>query len=360
MAWIAVIGALASAAAASEASKDAAGTMAGAAGRAQDSQLAIYNQQRADQRPYQTVGQGALWKLAGGAGIANPQTAPAGYQSFDQWVSNAGYQPPIGRSWNADEMANLERAYQQYKAAPALLPFDQWTRQAGYARPEGRGWNEQELANLQAEYQQYAAQAAPQVAQPTPDAASPGMPADNPLTRRFSLADLEADPVYQRSYQAGLDMGQKQLTASLGARGVLNSGGAAKALTRYASDYTAQRGNEAFNRFQVGQGNERNFLSSLAGIGQQSVNQVGAAGANYANNASNLAMQAGTNAAAGQISQGNIWGGAVQGIGNWYQNQSTLDRLMAERERDRLAYGRTSAAPASGPLYDWQTGWGVQ
>ena len=54
------------------------------------------------------------------------------------------------------------------------------------------------------------------------------------------------------------------------------------------------------------QGNQRNFLSSLAGIGQQAVNQVGQAGQNYANNASNIAMNAGNNAAGAQIAQGNI------------------------------------------------------
>lgn len=351
MAWIAVIGALAGAALSSEASKNASKTLAGASGDANAAQLAMYQQSRTDQMPYRTVGMSALERLAGGAGLNTPTLTGVTRDTQASLVDTSKGIP----GYNATLYANNDayrKAWDDVQAAHNAS----YTFADGYAADSDPAWIEAEIRRRLP-----AAEPAQNVGRGGADGAPAGAdPTSNPLTRRFSLADLEADPVYQQSYQAGLDMGQKQLTASLGARGVLNSGGAAKALTRYASDYAAQRGNEAFNRFQVGQGNERNFLSSLAGIGQQAVNQTQAAGTNYGNNASNLAMAAGQNAAAGQIAQGNIWGGTVQGIGNWYQNQSTLDRLMAERERDRAAYGRTSAAPASGPSYDWETGWGVQ
>lgn len=340
MAWIAVIGALAGAALSSEASKNASKTLAGASGDANASQLAMYQQSRTDQMPYRTVGMSALERLAGGAGLNTPTLTGVTRDTQASLVDTSrgipGYNPTLYAT---------NDAYR--KAWDAVAAEHQAGYGGGYVSDSDPAWIEAQIRSRLP-----VAEPAQNVVRGGADGAPEA--AQNPLTRRFSQADLEADPVYQQSYQAGLDMGQKQLTASLGARGVLNSGGAAKALTRYASDYAAQRGNEAFNRFQVGQGNERNFLSSLAGIGQQAVNQTQAAGTNYGNNASNLAMAAGQNAAAGQIAQGNIWGGAVQGIGNWYQNQSTLDKLLAARGGQQ-GYGQQSSAPA----YNWESNWGA-
>lgn len=338
-AWVAVIGALAGAGMQADAANKASKAMAGASNDAGAAQLAMYNQSRADQSPYRTVGLSALERLAGGGGLGTPTTTGATRDTLANLVDTSGGIP----GYNAQLYANSP---EYRKAWDAVSAEHQANYGSDYVSDSDTKWIEAQIR-----------QRLPEA--PAPQAGQMGAAA-NPLTRGFSLADLQADPVYQQSYQAGLDMGKKRLEAQLGAAGTLNSGGATKALARYASDYAAQRGNEAFNRFQVQQGNERNFLSSLSGIGQQAVNQTQAAGTNYGNNASNIAMQAGTNAGAAQIAQGNIWGGAVQGIGNWYANQSTLDRLMQERERDRAAYGRTSAAPASAPGYDWQTGWGVQ
>ncbi len=341
MAWIAVIGALAGAALSSEASKNASKTLAGASGDANAAQLAMYQQSRTDQMPYRTVGMSALERLAGGAGLGTPTLTGVTRDTQASLVDTSKGIP----GYNATLYANND-AYR--KAWDAVAAEHQAGYGGGYVSDSDPAWIEAQIRSRLP-----VAEPAQNVVRGGADGAPEAAP-QNELTRRFSLEDLQSDPVYQQSYKAGLDMGQKQLTASLGARGVLNSGGAAKALTRYASDYASQRGNEAFNRFQVGQGNERNFLSSLAGIGQQAVNQTQAAGTNYGNNASNLAMAAGQNAAAGQIAQGNVWGGAVQGIGNWYQNQSTLDKLLAARGGQQ-AYGQQSSAPA----YNWESNWGT-
>lgn len=95
------------------------------------------------------------------------------------------------------------------------------------------------------------------------------------------LADGSMDPTawIQKTpgYQVNLDAGQRQINASLAARGGLLSGDAAKEGLRYGADYA----NGVF-------GQERNALLAYAGLGQTAVNtgaQTGQATANASQNA---------------------------------------------------------------------------
>lgn len=106
--------------------------------------------------------------------------------------------------------------------------------------------------------------------------------------------DLTQDP----GYAFRLSEGQKALERSAAARGGLLSGAAGKALTRFGQEYGSQEYQNAYNRAlqkynadvqQEAAGYNR--LASMAGIGQTTAQQLGAAGQNYATTAGNIMGQ---------------------------------------------------------------------
>lgn len=111
----------------------------------------------------------------------------------------------------------------------------------------------------------------------------------------FGMQQFQADP----GYAFRLSEGQKALERSAAARGGLLSGAAGKALTRYGQEMGSQEYTNAFNRYQAERQARLGPLQSLAGVGQTTAQQLGAAGAGYAGAANQLGM---TNAA----NQGNL------------------------------------------------------
>ena len=114
--------------------------------------------------------------------------------------------------------------------------------------------------------------------------------------------DLGQDP----GYAFRLAEGQKALERSAAARGGLLSGATGKALQRFGQEMGSQeyqnaysRALDAYNAQMQRSTTGYNRLASLAGIGQTTAEQVGAAGRGYAGAANQLAM---TNAA----NQGNL------------------------------------------------------
>jgi hypothetical protein len=165
---------------------------------------------------------------------------------------------------------------------------------------------------------------------------------------RFTMADFQADP----GYQFRLAEGEKAINRAGAARGLWDSGGTLKALTRYgqglASDEFGNAYNRynqdfsnAYNRYNQDTTNEFNRLASLAGVGQTAAQQVGQAGQNFATQsgantiagargAGDAMTQAANARASGYIGGANaITGGVGQGI-NLY-NQSRLLDLLANR-----------------------------
>lgn len=80
-------------------------------------------------------------------------------------------------------------------------------------------------------------------------------------------------------YQFALDQGQGALDRDAAARGSLFSGGHSTDVMKFAQGLASQNYNNYYNR-----------LAGLAGVGQTSANQLGAAGQNYANGVSGLLM----------------------------------------------------------------------
>lgn len=154
------------------------------------------------------------------------------------------------------------------------------------------------------------------------------------LNKKFTLADRDADPVYQSGLEFGLREGTDGINARALAGGRYDSGATLKALTRFGNDYGSTKANESRNRFVSDQDSIYNRLAGVSSSGQTSTAQVGAAGTNMANNVSELMTGAGNARAAGIVGGANAWGGAASGINNAignYQNNQTLQKIFADR-----------------------------
>ena len=154
----------------------------------------------------------------------------------------------------------------------------------------------------------------------------------------FNTTGPNMDP----SYSWRLSEGLKALENSVASRGMLNSGNTLKAITEYGQGAASQEYNNAFNRYTTQRGQKLNRLQSLAGVGQTAVQQVGAAGQNYANNAGNALMTGANATAAGKTGAADAWGSAAAGVGgsalaglsNWYQGEQRnylMNALLAGR-----------------------------
>ncbi len=94
--------------------------------------------------------------------------------------------------------------------------------------------------------------------------------------------NLMEDP----GYAFRLEQGQKALERSAAMRGGLISGNTGGALQRFGQGLASQEYQNAYDR-ALGR---YNTTAALAGIGQTSSNQLGAAGGNYANTVGNIGM----------------------------------------------------------------------
>lgn len=122
------------------------------------------------------------------------------------------------------------------------------------------------------------------------------------------------DVTKEDGYQFGLNQGLTSLNNQMGARGMRNSGAALKAATRYGTDYATTKYDNAFNRVIANRNAQLNPLQSVAGAGQTGASTIAQAGQNYANNASENALQIGNVGAAKSIGTANIWQGAANQI----------------------------------------------
>jgi hypothetical protein len=145
------------------------------------------------------------------------------------------------------------------------------------------------------------------------------------LMQKFDPSSVQTDP----GFDFRLNKGLQALERAGAAKGSGIGGGALKAITEYAQDYSSGEYDKAyarqFNTFQADQANRYNKLASLAGIGQTAANQIGTAGQSYANNVGqigmntaaslgDLAAQAANARASAGVASSNAWGSALGGI----------------------------------------------
>lgn len=284
---VAAVGAsLAAGAMGADAAEDAASAQAASADRGIGEQRRQFDLTRRDQAPFQATGVAANTRLGDLLGLKRDPLSlnaatPKGAISVTDWARSKGFNTPDGREWNDSELQNLHAAgYKNY-------------------------------------LQEFIA------ANPQEDPADFGA-----LNRKFSMEDMNADPVMKASFDFGLSEGEKAVKRMFGAKGLSRSGGAVKALTRFASDYTNQKGGEAYNRFYADQDRTFNRLSGVSGTGQTAATTVANAGANMANNISGMEIGAGNARGAASIARGNAMGGALTGAANQVLGQSTLDQIL--------------------------------
>ena len=181
----------------------------------------------------------------------------------------------------------------------------------------------------------------------------------------FGKNDFQADP----GYAFRLSEGQKALERSAAARGGLISGTALKAASRYSGDLASQEYQNAYQRALTGYGTQvdrsntafsrgltgynadvaradtgYNRLAGMAGIGQTTTRELNAAGANYANTASNTLgnygtaagnaiMGAGNASAAGTLGMTNTLASGLTTAASSYQNQQNFNNYLNSRNQ---------------------------
>ena len=102
-----------------------------------------------------------------------------------------------------------------------------------------------------------------------------------PLTeyQNFGMDQFQQDP----GYAFRMSEGMKGLERSAAARGGLLSGATLKGIQRFGQDLGSQEYQNAFNRYGIERERRLNPLQSLAGVGQTTSQQLGAAGTQFAN-----------------------------------------------------------------------------
>jgi hypothetical protein len=150
----------------------------------------------------------------------------------------------------------------------------------------------------------------------------------------FGMSQFQQDP----GYAFRMSEGMKALERGAASRGGLMSGATMKGLQRYGQDLASQEYQNAFNRYGIERERRLNPLQSLAGVGQTSAQQVGAAGQNMASSISNAlgaygqgasqAMGAAAQArASGYVGGTNSLSGALGQYMNYNQQQEQNERF---------------------------------
>jgi hypothetical protein len=141
------------------------------------------------------------------------------------------------------------------------------------------------------------------------------------------MSQFQADP----GYNFRMSEGMKGLERSAAARGGLLSGGTLKGIQRFGQDLASQEYSNAFNRYQTERNARLNPLQSLAGFGQTSTNQLGAAGQSMASGVGEALGAAGQARASGYMGTANAISGGVGQYLNYQQGNNLLNALRQNR-----------------------------
>jgi hypothetical protein len=262
----------------------------------------------------QGLGSGIGTGLAGmggaqglGAGAASGIGAGIGAAGAGGLMSTLGkYATPLALGGNA-----LLGAYSANKAAGVQSDA------ARYAADLQNQQFERQL-QLQAPFREAGVRALPEL-----EAASRYTP--------FGMEQFQADP----GYAFRMSEGMKGLERSAAARGGLLSGATLKGIQRFGQDLGSQEYTNAFNRYQTERNARLNPLQSLAGIGQTSTTQLGAAGQTMASNVGQAMGASAQARASGYMGGANALSGALGQYMNYNQQQQQnemFNRLLSQRD----------------------------
>jgi len=142
-------------------------------------------------------------------------------------------------------------------------------------------------------------------------------------------------------YQFNLQQGNQAVQRNLAANGLLDSGAAQKALTQYGQGAAMQASGQYLNGLQ-----------SLAGLGQTSVANTGAAGANAANQIGSNQIYAGNAQASGYANQSNAINSGLSGLSGIYGNYNQQQNLLQQQYGSPYQGATSGFAAAGGGNYD--------
>lgn len=154
----------------------------------------------------------------------------------------------------------------------------------------------------------------------------------------FGMSQFQQDP----GYAFRMSEGMKGLERSAAARGGLLSGGTLKGIQRYGQDLASQEYTNAFNRYQTERQARLNPLQSLAGVGQTTSQQLGAAGTQMAGNVGEAMGAAAQARASGYMGQTNALTGALGQYMN-YNQQQQQNALLQQAIGNRGLSGPSNA-----------------
>ena len=323
----AVVGAGISASSASKASK-AQTKSANAASQAQLTasresnklQKEIFEQNRADASPWRNTGKSALNELSWRMGLGGASEGGTGFYG------------------SGDDDEDVYRAVRPGQTKNALWESIITPTWNDHVNVHGVGWDDpsrtddadrnRQLEGLRSLYNARKELEGPK-GQPG-DASTRGE-----LMRDFTMADRDADPVYQSGLQFGLDEGRKGYERQGAASGMQLSGATLKALTRFGNDYGSTKAQGAYDRFNQNKTTRYNRLAGISGTGQTAANQIAQLGQNYAGSVGNNNMNtaniigantigAGNARASNYIAQGQNWGNALNSLSNLYGQNNML------------------------------------
>src|SRR5882724_11841414 len=132
-----------------------------------------------------------------------------------------------------------------------------------------------------------------------------------PIT--MDQATLEKTP----GYQFNLTQGQRAVTNSAAARGLVSSGAALKGAATFATGLADSTYQQQFNNAQTNQANAYNRLKALVDTGENASAQTGTAGTAAANTAAGAQIGAGNAQAAGANATGGAIANTANGIGGY-------------------------------------------
>jgi hypothetical protein len=139
----------------------------------------------------------------------------------------------------------------------------------------------------------------------------------------FGMDQFQADP----GYSFRMSEGMKGLERSAAARGGLLSGATLKGIQRYGQDLGSQEYQNAFNRYQTERQARLNPLQSLAGVGQTTSQQLGAAGTQMAGNVGNLMTSGAAARASGYVGGANALNQGLSQYLNYSQGQNMINAM---------------------------------
>lgn len=287
----------------SSAAEQAAQAQRDASQKAQDTQYAIFQEQKALQQPWYEAGRNALSELQG-----RTSTQPLAFQPSGQYALPSAFQAPTPFSYTAEDFAKGQDPGYAFRLKEGLKALDRTASARG------------------------------------------GLLSGGALKAAAQYGQEMGSQEYQNAYNRAASEYQSKYAQSLDAY----NAAVARANTGYGRDL------DAYNAAVAREASQYNRLASLAGTGQTSANTIGGYAGNYGNAASQLISNTGASNANALIAQGNATaaqygaiGNAIGGMAGAYggyqtnqQNQANFNNYL-----NALSSSRQSTYPSSQQTY---------